>query len=355
LPDCGHCIEVEAMDKWMDTDGGGQIQQKCCPRCKTPIKICMRYGDIIKNVFGDIAKAKMKIFQSKGNPLEFFNHCSAKLTRCRNIVRKCEELVNSTLGAINKNLDAIEQQVKPKKVGKGKIVHPSLGSDVRFQIEVNLDVLERVLDMLEKMTTPKTSPTSRSRLLTPPPPPAQKMTPEFMNEFFNLVRKLIRSVVERVRISTREYQAASRELDRFEYVRAYFVLQSTPSFPVLGASSPENELIQRHLMKNIRVLENEQKVELRAAMEKLGVKLKTGLGITDNERREIVQALGMSQGHWFKCPNGHIYAIGNCGGAMVESRCNECQARIGGTQHQLLGDNRLAGEMDGAARPAWPQ
>ncbi|EFX71347.1 hypothetical protein DAPPUDRAFT_129702 [Daphnia pulex] len=269
LPDCGHCIEVEAMDKWMDTDGGGQIQQKCCPRCKTPIKVCMRYGDIIKNVYGDIAKAKMKIFQSKGNPLEFSNHCSAKLTRCRKIVRKCEELVNSTLGAINKNLDAIEQQ--------------------------------------------------------------------------------------RVRISTREYQAASRELDRFEYVRAYFVLQSTPSFPVLGASSPENELIQRLLMKNIRVLENEQKVELRAAMETLGVKLKTGLGITDKERREIVQALGMGQGHWFKCPNGHIYAIGDCGGASVESRCNECQARIGGTGHRLLGDNRLAGEMDGAARPAWPQ
>ncbi len=254
------------------------------------------------------------------------------------------------MGEIDKILGLIDQQVKPKKNGKGKNVNPSLGSDARFQIEVNLDVLERVLDILEKMTTP----TSRSRLLTPSPP-AQKITPELMNEFFNLVKKLLRSVVERVRISTREYQAASRELDRFEYVRAYFVLQSTPSFPVLGAPSPENELIQRLLMKNIRVLEDEQKAELRAAMETLGVKLKTGLGITDSERREIVQALGMSQGHWFKCPNGHIYAIGNCGGAMVESRCNECQARIGGTQHRLLGDNRFAGEMDGAARPAWPQ
>jgi hypothetical protein len=343
------------MDKWMDIDGGGQIQQKCCPRCKTPIKICMRYGDVIKNVFDDIAKAKKKIIQSKGNPLEFFTHCSVKLTRCRNLVRKCEELGSSTVGEIDKILGSIDQQVKLKKNGKGNNVHPPLGSDVRFQIEVNLDVLERVLEMFGKMTSPKTSLTSRSRLLTPPPPPAQKMTPELMNEFFNLVRKLLRSVVERVRISTGEYQAASRELDRFEYVRAYFVLQSTPSFPVLGASSPENELIQGHLMKNIRVLENEQKVELRAAMETLGVKLNTGLGITDNERREIVQAMGMSKGHWFKCPNGHIYAIGDCGGASVESRCNECHARIGGTGHRLLGDNRLAGEMDGAVGPAWPQ
>ncbi len=352
MPGCGHCIEVDGMDKWMDIDGGGQIQQKCCPRCKTPIKICMRYGDIIKNAFDDIAKAKAKIFQLKGNPLEFFNDCSAKLLRCRNLVRKCEELRSSTSAVvvIDQNLGKIDQQVKQKKNSKGKNVNPSLGSHVRFQIEVNLDVLERVLEMLEKMT----SPTSRSHLLTPPPP-AQKMTPELMKVFFNLVIKLLFSVVARVRISTGEYQAASRELDRLEYVRAYFVLQSTPSFPVLGAPSPENELIQRHLMKNIRVLENEQKVEIRAAMETLGVKLKTGLGITDKERREIVQALGMSQGHWFKCPNGHIYAIGDCGGASVESRCNECKARIGGTQHRLLGDNRFAGEMDGAVRPAWPQ
>jgi hypothetical protein len=264
--------------------------------------------------------------------------------------------------AINKNLDAIDQQIKPKKNGKGINVNPALGSDVRFQIEVNLDIFEKILEMFKKMTS---TPTRSHRLsmnefllsysIETTPPPAQIMTPELMNELGILVNKLLRSVLERDRISTGDYQAVSRELDRLEYVCAYFVLQSTPSFPAIGAPSHENELIQLLLIKNIRVLENEQKVELRAAMEKLGVKLKTGLGITDNERREIVQALGMSQGHWFKCPNGHIYAIGNCGGAMVESRCNECQARIGGTQHQLLGDNSLAGEMDGAARPAWPQ
>ena len=342
---------MEGMDQWMDADGGGQIQPKCCPRCKTPIKICMRYGDIIKNAFNDIAIAKKKIFLLKGNPLEFFQNCFAKLSGCRNRVRQCEQLKSSVVETIDKNLGAIDQQIKPKRKIKGKNVNPSLGPDIRFQIEVNLDVLERILEMLGKMT----SRTSRSPLLLTSPSPSQDMTPELMNEFYNLVKKLLRSVMERDRISTGEYQAVTEELDRFEYVRAYFVLQSTPSFPVVGAPSPENELIQRQLMKNIRVLENEQKVEIRAAMETLGVKLKTGIGITDTERRQIIQAMGMSQGHWFKCPNGHVYAIADCGGAMVESRCNECRARIGGTNHRLLGDNRLAGEMDGAIRPAWPQ
>ena len=30
----------------------------------------------------------------------------------------------------------------------------------------------------------------------------------------------------------------------------------------------------------------------------------TGLGLTELERVQIVQAMGMRAGHWFKCPNG---------------------------------------------------
>lgn len=48
------------------------------------------------------------------------------------------------------------------------------------------------------------------------------------------------------------------------------------------------------------------------------------------------------------------YFIGDCGGAMVRSRCPECQETIGGAQHQLHAGNQFMPEMDGAAGPAWP-
>ena len=356
MPDCGHSIEVEGMDQWMDMDGGGQIQPKCCPRCKTPVKICLRYGDIIRNAFGDIANAKKKILHLKGNPLVFFEKTTEQLSRCRHLVMKCERLKNSLVETIDKNLGVIDQQLKPKKNGKGNNVNPSLGSETRFQIEVKLDALERILELIEKTlgdteTTTIVFPFRRTTSY----PSAGKMKPEVLNEFFGFLQKLLRSLTERVRISTNEYHAVTRELDRLDYVRAYFVLQSAPTFPVVGSPSPENGLIQSLLMKNIRVLDDGQKVEIKAAMKTLGVKLRTGIGISDRERREIVQAMGMGQGHWFKCPNGHIYAIGDCGGASVVSRCNECHALIGGTGHRILGDNRHAGEMDNSAGPAWPQ
>ena len=39
----------------------------------------------------------------------------------------------------------------------------------------------------------------------------------------------------------------------------------------------------------------------------------------------------------------------------MESKCPECNATIGGGSHRLRSDNQLAGEMDGAQHPAWPQ
>ena len=51
---------------------------------------------------------------------------------------------------------------------------------------------------------------------------------------------------------------------------------------------------------------------------------------------------------------GHIYAIGECGGATEEGKCPDCQATIGGRDHQLAEGNQLAAEMDQAQAPAWP-
>ena len=68
-----------------------------------------------------------------------------------------------------------------------------------------------------------------------------------------------------------------------------------------------------------------------------------------------MEAMGLLQGHWFRCPKGHVYAIGNCGGAMVRSRCNECGAVIGGANHRLEEGNELAPEMDGARHAAWSE
>ncbi len=67
--------------------------------------------------------------------------------------------------------------------------------------------------------------------------------------------------------------------------------------------------------------------------------------------KDIVSAIGLSLGHWNKCPNGHYYVIGECGGAVEKSRCPDCNAIIGGSDHKLASGNAHAGELGG--RPSW--
>lgn len=43
---------------------------------------------------------------------------------------------------------------------------------------------------------------------------------------------------------------------------------------------------------------------------------------------------------------GHYYGIGDCGQAMVTSKCPECGETIGGTSHILVGTSQAAEELN---------
>lgn len=91
------------------------------------------------------------------------------------------------------------------------------------------------------------------------------------------------------------------------------------------------------------------------AMKSLQEEIKVSGIVTKQEIELIVKAIGLKSGHWFKCPNGHKYCIGECGGAMEVSKCIECGVAIGGRDHALLSSNRHAPEMDGSQFAAWSE
>ncbi|KAJ3119106.1 hypothetical protein HDU96_000021 [Phlyctochytrium bullatum] len=51
-------------------------------------------------------------------------------------------------------------------------------------------------------------------------------------------------------------------------------------------------------------------------------------------------------GHWYRCPQGHMYTIGECGMAMQASHCPECGERIGGGGHRLDSTNSHASDFE---------
>ncbi|KAK5661070.1 hypothetical protein OQA88_10960 [Cercophora sp. LCS_1] len=76
--------------------------------------------------------------------------------------------------------------------------------------------------------------------------------------------------------------------------------------------------------------------------------------VTEEEIRAIKSAMvsgpgGISthSGHWYKCQNGHVFAIGECGMPMELARCPECASPIGGRSHSLVNGVSRAQEMEG--------
>ncbi|KAH8922476.1 P-loop containing nucleoside triphosphate hydrolase protein [Atractiella rhizophila] len=72
--------------------------------------------------------------------------------------------------------------------------------------------------------------------------------------------------------------------------------------------------------------------------------------VSDEETISILKALkhdiGSTNGHFFRCPEGHPFTIGECGGAMQVSNCPQCGSVIGGSNHQLAEGNSRDRRME---------
>ncbi|KAI1716014.1 AAA domain-containing protein [Ditylenchus destructor] len=78
-------------------------------------------------------------------------------------------------------------------------------------------------------------------------------------------------------------------------------------------------------------------------------------GISEADRIEIVKAVGYDVRKWYKCSKGHLYGIGDCGEAMVQSKCPECKEVIGGSGHRLVPTSQDAThEFRNGVRPLRP-
>ncbi|KAL3847656.1 hypothetical protein ACJMK2_018557 [Sinanodonta woodiana] len=322
LEDCEHIIEVEGMDKWIKSDNvdnaASSIQLKVCPTCKTPIRRNIRYGKIINRTLNEIEEVKRKTLGT------------------RHRIQESEQLVKELL----KELPNTET---PETVAKVKSLLKKATSERQYT------ALENQILIINSIT----------RLI--------KRWEELRDVAFgiekqkavNLLQKLHHWTLEERNFMTRqEISDAKQEISRLESFLLLLLYQRNAR--VLRKEIDSN--LRRQMQEAERIVSGgkrftpEYQKKIKSCLDQLKKVIPlTGLGITEEERLMIMKAMDFQRGHWFKCRNGHVYAIGDCGGAAEEGKCPECGSLIGGEGHRLRSDNAVATEMDGATVSAYDE
>ncbi|XP_014212352.1 NFX1-type zinc finger-containing protein 1-like [Copidosoma floridanum] len=301
LPDCKHIIESEGLMNWIKpapkAEESLEIKVPTCPRCKTPIRNCMRIMNQIKIDLRNVIVIKKRLNIEDCKLEDFFNFYW--------YVQWLKDF-----GGIMRN--GINQYLSIGQIDAFKNI---------------LDILVEISSVLKKIK--KTN-----------------ICIDFIKDQVNL---LIESLPTKLHISKQRLDDIQLEIRRLHLMVQVYNIFSESQW-LASENKKEYEILIKRL-SNVDKFTDNIETEIISNSKKLNEKNKQYALI---ERSQVITAVGLKQGHWFKCPNGHYYAIGECGGAMERSKCIECRASIGGVQHRLDPNNTLANEIDGAVHPAWP-
>ncbi|XP_048877737.1 NFX1-type zinc finger-containing protein 1 [Brienomyrus brachyistius] len=325
LEDCRHIFESSALDKFMkegtnDDNAGDRNQQairlKECPRCRTPIRRNLRYGAHVNRSLAEIEKVKAVL---NGSPED--------IERQRNVLLKSLQTMDVLLLYNPHKYDLVMKQLKQ--------------NDLTLQILWRIENKMNFLDRLTKLT----------RIMK------KNMSREYREYFSSRIQECLEWLWDpSQKFSEQQFSDLQSEVQRLTFLAELNVCCSRAGDKAKNTDVTVEEQVLRKLLEGTKPFT--QTEEMRAKQELDGLKEKLScneLNITEEERVMIVEAIGLPKGHWYKCPKGHVYAIGDCGGAMQESKCPECSSTIGGTNHALASGNQVASEMDGAQYSAWSE
>lgn len=305
------------MDDNQQTDDEEQvaIKLKECPRCRTPVRKNLRYGSHINRSLAEIEMVKRKI---NGHQADIKEHKTA--------LKKVWE----------ENLDVqMQRQEEYMRIGD-RLKDPSLTANDLWILENRLDFQIRITK-LQKIERENMSGMHAFTF--------SKHVKEFMHWLNGFHQKF----------TDQQASDLQRELMRLTLLAELNARCHMADKRGNDKAQSEVQTIRNVLEKPGQFTDRDEH-QVKEALKDLDEKLpRTGLGINDEERKMIVSAMKLPPGHWHKCPNGHVYLITECGGAMESRRCPDCNATIGGSNHTLVTGNQVATEMDGAQHTAWSE
>lgn len=277
LEDCGHVFEFSDLDRWMDRiendSNDAAVKLKECPRCKTPIRRNLRYGNLIKQALHDIELVKKRMLGDE--------------------IRKHTLTMAITRGLPNLTIkDARKIRGFHAELTKGPY-----DENVLVAIENQINIIKNVNDLIIKFKE-------------------DKITGSFLEIYDKALTHLdavyVFTLRKRRYFTTQETLDISNELERLRRLRIFMKYKERRKVVEAVLSRELSiDFIELELYLTGRRKMSPDKLNF---IDKTLDALKTaiplsGLAISDKERLEIVSAIGLGQGHWFKCPKGECSCI----------------------------------------------
>ena len=344
LQDCGHIIEVEALDRYMEMNDrraeaetrDHEVQLKGCPRCTKPIRKNLRYGNSIKKVLLDLEEIKRKQLEivNMENLRQELMDVSRAIRPSRNYkyvavdVQKIESVIALPTKSARR---AVPQQY----------LLPHRFNAIHTQLTIMPQIV-KIYDTLDNVTCKNLRFAEHTIGIQRVHRNTEVLQRFLMQDFLSDqqlrdIQSELRRLMCTAKLCDLKFQMEIKKC-KVELRDEERLSQLAVQVHVSGSQGPK------------MAPEDEQEVsELIAYCNKQY----SVSGLSDSERIKIVNAIGLSKGHWFKCSNGHLYCIGECGQPMETGTCPDCHVKIG-RGSRLLRDDQLASEMDGAQHAAWP-
>ena len=334
---CGHLFEIHGLDYYFNSQKS--IQMFTCPQCKSLLILEPRYQNKIKTMFIDIQKIKqvsldknmgkgdntfldkskviidriLKEQYEKGNinifdilPKSnlFMNNLAIKYSK-NNLERKMPIIYN-----LCKNIFKGEKDINSKK----NTTYNLLTLAEKFMgIEYYVYNIEEKAEEKSEYQFFKNFNIVKTYF--------NDFEGQFNNFFFNDLR---------IKIDNMLYYAILKMNYNKQNIRDNRNIYSYNN--IYGV----NLINQNNINYNINYNNNDNKKSPEEILKgnfsiKLDLKDLYKDTNIDIETVNLLRTLGTT---WYKCPNGHLYVVGECGGPMQQGRCPECREQIGGMNHQ---------------------
>jgi len=195
-------------------------------------------------------------------------------------------------------------------------------------------------------------PYTRQRIQVPRQPVTvkQDLTDDCRNDLIAKYKSLFKILLSRkLPLSHQEISDFEQEFDRMhDFYRlglrrgiekfttfngAEFLFNETRK--ILCKNVPYDLIIRKQFDDSLQILESLLKSGWKIETEKMKAEIRAN-------RSQIFTAMGFGGNHWYKCNQGHLYVVADCGAFNQSGQCPECRSSVGrGSSNTCVRDESL--------------